>query len=53
MEDKKQLKPAVSAAKAEAQPLPQYEPPQVTTYTDEELLEMLGPAQTVYGPIDP
>ena len=50
MKDKKQLNPA---AKAEAQPLPQYEPPQVTTYTDEELLEMLGPAQTVYGGIDP
>jgi hypothetical protein len=26
-----------------------YETPQVVTYTDEEILEELGPAQTVYG----
>lgn len=25
--------------------LPEYEAPQVTTYTDEEILEELGPAQ--------
>jgi len=28
-----------------------YEVPQVVTYTDEEILEELGPAQTVYGGI--
>ncbi len=26
-----------------------YEPPQVETFTDEEILEELGPAQAVYG----
>jgi hypothetical protein len=26
-----------------------YEVPQVITYTDEEILEELGPAQTFYG----
>jgi hypothetical protein len=26
--------------------LPQYEPPVVTTYTNEEILEELGPART-------
>lgn len=30
--------------------LPVYEAPQVITYTDEEILEELGPAQTVYQP---
>jgi len=29
--------------------LPVYEAPQVVTYTDEQILEELGPAQTVYG----
>lgn len=33
---------------------PTYEPPTVTTYTDDELLEALGPAQTQgYGGPDP
>lgn len=27
--------------------LPQYEPPVVLTYTDEEIMEELGPARTV------
>ena len=27
--------------------LPQYEPPVVLTYTDEEILEELGPARTL------
>jgi hypothetical protein len=36
-----------------AQPLPEYEPPTVTTYTHADILEELGPAQTVYGPVDP
>ncbi len=27
-----------------------YEVPQVITYTDEEILEELGPAQTFYNP---
>lgn len=26
-----------------------YEVPQVVTYTDEQILDELGPAQTVYG----
>jgi len=29
--------------------LPVYEAPQVITYTDEQILEELGPAQTLYG----
>jgi hypothetical protein len=29
--------------------MPEYEAPQVTTYTDEEILEELGPAQAIYG----
>lgn len=29
----------------ENEKLPEYEAPQVTTYTDEEILEELGPAQ--------
>jgi hypothetical protein len=29
--------------------MPEYEAPQVTTFSDEEILEELGPAQTVYG----
>lgn len=29
---------------------PTYVEPQVTTYTDEQILEALGPAQTMYGP---
>lgn len=33
--------------------LPEYEAPKVITYTDEEILEELGPAQAVYGGIDP
>jgi hypothetical protein len=28
---------------------PEYKAPQVTTYTDEEILEELGPAQATYG----
>jgi len=32
--------------------LPTYMPPAVTTYTDEQLLEALGPAQArSYGPV--
>jgi hypothetical protein len=31
--------------------LPEYEAPQVITYTDEQILEELGPAQTNYGNI--
>ena len=29
--------------------LPKYEPPKVVTYTEEEILEELGPAQANYG----
>jgi hypothetical protein len=29
--------------------LPEYEVPEVTTFTEEEILEELGPAQAVYG----
>jgi hypothetical protein len=28
---------------------PEYEPPQIVSYTQEEILEQLGPAQTLYG----
>ncbi len=45
MEDKKLF--------VEEQELPVYEPPQVITYTDEEILEELGPAQAVYGGVNP
>jgi hypothetical protein len=31
------------------EPLPPYEPPQIVTYSDEDILEELGPAQTLYG----
>ena len=43
MEDKRLLKP---------EELPVYEVPEVITYTEEEILEELGPAQAVYGPVD-
>jgi hypothetical protein len=28
--------------------MPEYEAPEVVTYTDEEILEELGPAQAIY-----
>jgi len=33
----------------EVEMLPAYEPPQIVTYSDEDILEELGPAQTLYG----
>ena len=39
--------------KMEDKKLPVYEVPQVVTYTDEEILEELGPAQTIYGGLTP
>ena len=33
--------------------MPEYETPEVVTYTDEEILEELGPAQAIYGSPDP
>jgi hypothetical protein len=33
--------------------LPEYEPPEVTTYTDAEILEEMGPVQAVTGIMDP
>jgi hypothetical protein len=33
--------------------MPEYEAPEVVTYTDEEILEELGPAQAVYGDVCP
>ena len=30
---------------------PEYEAPQVVTYSDEEILEEMGPAQAVYGTV--
>ena len=43
--------PQIEAAARPA--LPAYEPPAVTSYTDEQLLEALGPAQArpAYGPV--
>ncbi|HEX9756203.1 MAG TPA: hypothetical protein VGB26_00210 [Nitrospiria bacterium] len=32
---------------------PKYEPPQVRTYTGDDLLKELGPAQALYGPSVP
>lgn len=40
MEDKQQY---------EDKKRPEYQVPQVITYTDEEIIEALGPAQTIYG----
>ena len=42
MEKKKLLAPKTSD---KAKELPAYEVPQVISYTDEEILEVLGPAQ--------
>lgn len=33
--------------------LPVYEAPQIITYTEEQILEELGPAQTFYGALGP
>jgi hypothetical protein len=44
MKNKKQIKVEVPEKVAGRQ-LPLYEPPQITTYTDEEILEEMGPAQ--------
>ena len=33
----------------EEKKLPVYEVPEVITYTDEQILEELGPAQAIYG----
>ena len=33
--------------------MPEYQVPEVITYTDEEILEELGPAQTSYGSTNP
>ena len=44
-------KPQLEAASPVRPELPVYQPPEVTSYTDEELLEALGPAQArQYGP---
>jgi len=43
-------KPVSSTEPIAANDLPAYEPPAVVTYTDEQLLEALGPAQAArYG----
>ena len=44
MENHKPRKPLESPQPA-AEPLPDYEPPQVITYRGDEILEELGPAQ--------
>ena len=36
----------------EEKKLPEYQVPQVITYSDEEILEELGPAQALYGNFD-
>lgn len=46
MENKRQQMVKVPS---ETEELPPYEVPRVTSYTDEEILEELGPAQTIYG----
>jgi hypothetical protein len=35
------------------EPRPEYQPPQIVSHSDEEILEEMGPAQAVYGIIDP
>ena len=50
MKDKRLL---TAPEEIEEEPLPEYEPPEVVTYTDEEILEEMGPAQAVTGIIDP
>ena len=37
----------------EPQTKPEYKPPEVITHTDQEILEAMGPAQAVYGIVDP
>jgi hypothetical protein len=37
---------------AHAQTLPAYEPPEVVTYSDQEILEAMGPAQASTGDLD-
>ena len=50
MKDKQLLKAPEEMADGK---LPEYEPPVVTTYTDAEILEEMGPVQAVTGIIDP
>ncbi len=52
MEDKKLTRYEAPQEVAE-QPLPEYVPPKVITYTDAEILEEMGPAQAVTDIIDP
>lgn len=52
MKDKHLLKSKAPQEMA-GKPLPQYEPPQVITYTDAEILEEMGPAQAGSPPFDP
>jgi hypothetical protein len=35
------------------EPRPEYQPPQIVSYSDEEILEEMGPAQAIYGIIEP
>jgi len=37
--------------KESVEQLPAYEPPEIVTYSAEVILEELGPAQTLYGPL--
>ena len=45
--DKKQVSQQV-----ETQCLPVYQPPEVVTYADQEILEEMGPAQALTGDLD-
>ncbi len=46
-----ELKPVSTTEPTATDQLPAYEPPAVITYTDEQLLEALGPAAALrYGP---
>ena len=45
--EKKQADNNVRLEKSGGNPLPEYVPPKVVTYTSEEVLERIGPAHTV------
>ena len=36
----------------ETSPVPAYEPPEVVTYSDQDILEEMGPAQALTGDLD-
>jgi hypothetical protein len=45
MEQKKEFNVAKVRKESTENPTPRYEPPKIATYTSEEILEQIGPAQ--------